>query len=400
MNLKEKRLSEVFEKNDGIFQLMPAFVYRKNSKPGGRLRLHPQDYYSCSPERGTIKVRFLSSVIRGGFDKMTPEDEGFSYISLDGENSENKFLLKDAIDIFGENIIGKELWDKYGTFPMNSKFFDFGGPLFHHLHLDFEAAARVGKGGKAEGYFYPMQYNNYLGSFPYTFFGFSPDVTKEEVRKRMELFLKGDNRLTELSRAYRIELETGWFTPPGVLHAPGSLLTYEPQLNSNASAVFENVTSGERNDYASLVNDCPEDKKYDLDYIMSLLDWDKNIDPNYRKKYFRPKLLIEGTCEFEEYWIMYGNEHISAKQLVVMPGKEVVIKDKAAYGCVLVQGYGLFGNYKCETPIMIRLGQITADEFFVSKERAGKGVLIKNQSKYEPLVILKHFASDNITNPI
>ena len=63
----------------------------------------------------------------------------------------------------------------------------------------------------------------------------------------MELFLKGDNRLTELSRAYRIELETGWYTPPGVLHAPCSFLTYEPQLNSDASSVFENVTSGERN---------------------------------------------------------------------------------------------------------------------------------------------------------
>ncbi|NLG03156.1 MAG: hypothetical protein GX567_04930 [Clostridia bacterium] len=399
MNRSEQRLVELFEQKNGIFQLIPAFVHRKNSRPGKRLRLHPDDYYACMPERGAIEVRFLSSVIRGGVDPSTPKDEGLSYISLDGKNPNNKFLLKDAVAILNKDLIGEELWDRYGTLPVLSKFFDFGGPLFHHLHLDFNAASRVGKGGKAEGYFYPIQYNSYLGTFPFSFFGFSPDVSKEEVRNRMELFLKGDNRLTELSRAYRIEMETGWYTPPGVLHAPGSCLTYEPQLISDASAVFENVTDGERNGYELLINDCPSEKKYDLDYIMSLLDWERNVDPQYRKNNFRPKILIESTPEYEEYWIMYGNQYISAKQLVVMPEKEVTIKDKASYGCVLVQGHGRFGDYDCETPILIRLGQITADEFFVSKERASQGVLIKNLSKYEPLVILKHFGSDNIYYP-
>lgn len=399
MNKAEQSLIEVFDRKDGIFQLTPAFVYRKNSKPGKRLRLHPDNYYACSPARGAIKVRFLSSVIRGGYDTLTPEDEGLSYISLDGIDPDNKFLLKDAITILGKDLIGRELWKQYGTFPMLSKFFDFNGPLFHHLHLDFDAARRVGKEGKAEGYFYPVQYNSHSGTFPFTFFGFSPDVTKEEVKKRLELFLKGDNRLTELSRAYRIELETGWYTPPGVLHAPGSYLTYEPQLNSDASAVFESVTDGERNGYEALVGDCPDDKKHDLDYIMSLLDWQRNVDPEYRKNYFRPKILIEANPDYEEYWIMYGNEYISAKQTVIMPGKEILMKDKAAYGCVLVQGHGRFGDYDCETPTLIHLGQITADEFFVSNERAEKGVIVQNRSKYEPLVILKHFGSDNTYCP-
>ncbi len=396
MNEKEKMLLARFEEKGGIFQLMPAFVYRKNSKPGRRLRLHPDDYDTGPPERGTIEVRFLSSVIGGGAGPLAPEDEGMSYISLDGKDTDNKFLLRDAVELLGKDLIGETLWRKYGTFPMLSKFFDFGGPLFHHLHLDFDAAARVGKNGKAEGYFYPVQYNSYTGTFPYTFFGFSPEVSKEEVRRRMELYLKGDNRLTELSRAYRIEMETAWYTPPGVLHAPGSCLTYEPQLNSDASAVFENVTDGERNGFYALTGDCPDGKARDLDYIMSLLDWEKNTDPFYRRHYFRPKILITDTPEHAEYWIMYGNSHISAKQLVVKPGRRALVRDPAAYGCILVQGHGSFGEYKCETPDMIRLGQLTADEFFVSKERAGKGVLVHNHSQYEPLVMLKHFASDNL----
>ena len=403
MNAKEQLMLDVFEKNGGIFQLMPAFVYRKNSKPGKRLRLHPDDYYACRPEHGAIEVRFMSSVIKGGNDEYAEWDEGLSYITLDGVDPENKFLFKDAVEILGEKLIGKELWDEYGTWPMNGKFFDFGGPgggpLFHHLHLGFEDAARVNKGGKAEGYFYPEQYNSYPGTFPYTFFGFSPDVTKDEVRKRMEMYLTGDNRLTELSRAYRIELESAWYTAPGVLHAPGSMLTYEPQLNSDASAVFENVVAGERFGYGSLTGDVPEDKKYDLDYIMSLLDWDRNVDPDYRAHNFRPKELIEEDEKMASYWIMYGNPYISATQLVVKPGQTVLVKDKAAYGCILVQGYGKFGAYDCETPHLIRLGQPTADEFFVSEKAAQEGVLVTNNSKYEPLVMLKHFASNNVHKP-
>ena len=82
--------------------------------------------------------------------------------------------------------------------------------------------------GKPEAYYFPPQLNNHLGEFPVTYFGFDPDVKKEEVRACLECFEDRDNRITELSRAYRIELGTGWYTPAGVVHAPGSVLTYEP----------------------------------------------------------------------------------------------------------------------------------------------------------------------------
>ncbi len=53
--------------------------------------------------------------------------------------------------------------------------------------------------------------NSYLGTFPLTYFGYDPDVSKEEVKRRLLEFESGDNRITELSRAYRIELGTGWW---------------------------------------------------------------------------------------------------------------------------------------------------------------------------------------------
>ena len=41
---------------------------------------------------------------------------------------------------------------------------------------------------------------------------------------------------------------------------------------------------------------------------------------------------------------------------------------------------------------MLRYGQASADEFFVSYDVASKGVVVKNTSLCEPLVMLNHFA--------
>ena len=174
---------------------------------------------------------------------------------------------------------------------MYSKFFDYQAPLFHHLHLDDDAAGRVGRIGKPEAYYFPPQLNNHLGDFPVTYFGFDPDVTKEKVRERLLRYEDGDNRITELSRAYRIELGTGWYTPPGVVHAPGSVLTYEPQWNSDVNSVYENVTAGEVYPDEFLVENCLPTGSATSTTCMSLMDWEKNVDPHYKQHYFRPPIV-------------------------------------------------------------------------------------------------------------
>lgn len=359
------------------------------------MRLHPNDYYALGTIRGSIKERWFSSVIPAMNGEMAPADEGMSYVLPFNEDLSEKFLLKEAIDILGQQIVGENLMNKFGGWPMYSKFFDYQVALFHHLHLGFDKAAAVGRLGKPEAYYYPPQMNNYMGEFPVTYFGFDPDVTKDMVRERLLLYEAGDTRITELSRAYRIELGTGWYTPPGVVHAPGSYLTYEPQWNSDVNSVYENITSDEVYEYEFLVENCPQDKKRNIDYILSLMDWEKNIDPNYKKKFFRPPIVIHTDNNYIEKWITYGNEFISAKELTVKPGKTVVIKDKAAYGCIIIQGHGTFGLYDAEAAIMLRYGQASSDEYFVSEDAAGNGVKISNFSRFEPMVILKHFGPNN-----
>lgn len=386
------RIKKVFADKKGILRMVPNWMPRPFNRPGRRIRLHPDDYYYLGTKRGGITERWFSSVTPAMNGPLAPADEGLSSVALSGDYKD-KAHFRDVIGVLGAGLIGPELHEKYGTWPMYSKFFDNEMPLFHHLHFRDADAARVGKLGKPEAYYFPPQLNNHPGVFPVTYFGYDPDVTKEEVKKRLIMYEAGDNRITELSRAFRLELGTGWYTPPGVVHAPGSYLTYEPQWNSDVNSMQENIVWGEVYPKDFLVGNLPADKQTDIDAAMALMDWEANVDPHYRKKYYLPPLAIDtGAADYSEKWITYRNDYFAAKETVVQPGKSAVLKDKAAYGCIIIQGHGAFGAYDdAECAVMLRHNQLSADEYFVSEKAAREGVTVVNRSGFEPMVILRHF---------
>ena len=49
------------------------------------------------------------------------------------------------------------------------------------------------------------------------------------------------------------------------------------------------------------------------------------------------------------------------------------------------------GAFELETPTLIRYGELTKDEYFVSESAAKEGITITNTSD-ENIVLLKHFA--------
>jgi hypothetical protein len=279
---------------------------------------------------------------------------------------------------------------------MYSKFFDNKGALPLHIHHDDAHAALVEQLGKPEAYYFPPQANNYGGDYPYTFFGLQPGVTRDQVRRVLEDYVKGDNHITDLSVAYRLWPGTGWNVPPGVLHAPGSLCTYEPQKASDVFAMYQSVTGDQVVPEELLWKDTPQDRMGDFDYLVDVIDWDQNVDPEFGKKHFMPPLPAGDLEEmraagYEDRWICYLSEDFSAKELTVLPGATVTIKDGGAYGLIMMQGHGTMGEWDIETPSLIRYGQLTYDEFFVSASAAREGVTITNPSKCDPIVMLKHY---------
>ena len=389
MSLAKKLLDE----GRGIFRLAPTWVPRSFCIPGRRIKLHPDDYYILGLERGGIDERWFSSTTHADNGPGTPIDEGMSYIvSSDGKE---RVLLADAVAELGAEIIGERLWKKYRRWPMFSKFFDNKGPLPHHIHHRDEHAARVGESGKPEMYFFPAQCNNHGGTFPFTFFGLSLDAKKEDVKKCLENFTKGDNKLLDLSQAYKITLDTGWDVPPGILHAPASLCTYEPQFASDVYAMYQSVLyGGECVSEDLLWKNTPEEERGNFDYLMDVIDWEANTDPEFKQKHFMKPITISENENCTEEWICYKCKTASAKRLTVKPGKTAVITDEAAYGMILIEGHGKMDGFNIETPTLIRYGELTNDEFFVTESAAKKGVTITNTSATEPIVILKHFSEN------
>ncbi len=389
-----------FEQGGGVLRLTPTWVPRAFCIPGRRIKLHPNDYYAYGALRGGIDERWFSSTTKADNGPLTTPDEGLSYVAYDGQGQDvKKVLFADMVSDLGAELLGDDLWDEHGAWPMYSKFFDNRGALPHHLHQMDEHAAAVGQKSKPEAYYFSPQMNNYGADFPYTFFGIEPGTTKAQVRACLERWDEGDNGIRFLSKAYRLELGAGWFVPAGLLHAPGSLCTYEPQWASDVFSMFQSLVNDVPTPWENLVKDVPEDKKHDLDYIISLLDWDANVTPDIKKEYFRPPVYVRPLDEMKaegyvEKWITYGNKYIAAKELTVLPGASVTIADARPYGFITVQGHGTVNDWAIETPTIIRFGQLTNDEFFVSYPAAQEGVTITNPSTSDPIVILKHFVAN------
>ena len=388
-------IKEVFEAGKGILQLTPTWVPRGFNEPGHRLRLHPDDYYAFGMDRGGICERLLGSINRALNGPKTGETEGMSYVLVNKETKE-KVLFKDFIDELGADLIGDTLMEKYGTWPVFAKLYDYDKPLFHHLHLKEEMANRIGMHGKPESYYFPPQYNApYLGRFPLTYFGFDPSTTKEEVMDCLRNYDVKDNRITELSRAYRIKLGTGWYTPAGVIHAPASVVTFEPQWNSDVNTIMENVTMGEVNPHNLLTDCAPEEEKDDLEAIFNQIDWEESTRADYKETYFREPKIKSSTNEAVEKWVAYANDYVAAKEVTVLPGQTYTLTDQSAYGLVVTQGHGFFGDFECEAPGLLHFDDISGDEFFISEKAAKAGIVVKNTSTYEPLVLLQNYANNN-----
>ena len=391
-------LDRAMEAGDGLLRLTPTWVPRSFLHPGRRLKLHTDDLYAYGAERGGIDERWFGSTTEAANEGRVWH-EGLSFVSFEGE----LFTLRDAVAEAGARLIGTAIWEKYNRWPIYSKFFDNMGPIPHHMHQGFEDAALVGQEGKPESYYFPPQYNNVDNNFCYTFMGLEPGTTKAQIRKCLEDWNKGDNGILDLSKAYRLKRGTGWLIPPGVLHAPGSLCTYEPQWGSDVFGMYQSLVEGREVPWSLLVKDMPEEKHQDLDFIVDQLDWEKNIDPDFKdNNYLEP--IVDPSRSGEGYtdrWIVYGlvngQQLFSARELTIEPGASCTIQDPGASSWITTQGKGRIGSLALQTPALIRFGQQTEDEVFISHEAASAGVEIENTGS-EPLVGLRYFGPDTFDN--
>src|SRR5438309_3672538 len=338
----------------GLLRLAPCWVPRYFLQPGKRIKLHPDDLYAYGLNRGGIDERWFASTTPAVNENRTP-DEGLSYVTV----GKQRFTLQQAVGECGEMLIGERIWKKYKKWPVYSKFFDNMGPIPHHMHQSKEQAKLVGQEGKPESYYFPPQHNNVGNNFPYTFMGFEPGTSKAQVRKTLEDWNKGDNGILDLSKAYRLKPGTGWLIHPAILHAPGSLCTYEPQWGSDVFGMYQSLVEGREVPWALLVKDMPKEKHCDLDFIVEQLDWEANVDPHFKENHYLEPIVAAGSEKdgFVDKWIVYGKVYgeqlFTAKELTILPGQKVTIKDNGATSLITVQGEGKANKLRLSSPKMI-----------------------------------------------
>ncbi len=391
-------MDRALDAGGGVVRLAPAWVPRAFCTPGRRIRLHPDDYFPFQPARGGIDERWLASSVRADNGPLTGPYEGLSLV-VDPEGALLPF--DEFVDHHREGLLGERLWQSESGWTMYSKFFDNLQPLPFHVHHTNEKAALVDKVGKPEAYYYPPHMNNYLGDQSISFLGLQPGTTREEFKERLERFASGgDNRITDYSLGYRTQLGTGWDIPPGILHAPASVCTYEPQSASDVFCMCESWSNNREVPEELLWKDIPQDHHGDYDFVLRLLDWEKNTDPEFVSNRFMRPFETEashaaGGSAYTEKWIVFRSSSFSAKEIVVKPGQSVTLKEADAYGAIVVQGHGTFGRFEANAATLIRYGQLSEDEFFVSAGAASEGVAITNASATDDLVMLKHFGPGN-----
>jgi hypothetical protein len=378
------------EAGQGILRLAPTWVPRSFLMPGRRIKLHPDNIYAYGAHRGGIDERWFASTTPAANEGRVP-DEGLSYVVVNGQRA---FTLLDAIGLEGQRLIGKSLWDKYKRWPVYSKFFDNLGPIPHHMHQNDAQAKLVGQQGKPESYYFPPQLNAVGNNFPYTFFGLEPGTTKQDIVRCLDRWNEGDNGILNYSKAYRLQPGTGWLVPPCVLHAPGSLVTYEPQWGSDVFGMYQSLVEGRPVPRSLLTKDFPKEKHNDNAYLVDALDWEANVNPSFKDSHYLEPLDAAQGEGWVDKWIVYGtvagDELFSARELTINAGASVTIKDAGAYGLIAVQGSGTIGGQDLQTPAMIRFGELTADEYFVTADASAAGVKIANTGT-EPLVTLRYF---------
>jgi len=142
------------------------------------------------------------------------------------------------------------------------------------------------------------------------------------------------------------------------------------------------------------------EKHQDLDFIVEQLDWEANVDPNFKANHYLEPIATNDTSKegWIDKWIVYGKvrgeQLFTAKELTVNPGAKCTIKDSGATSVICVQGEGRIGKLRLSSPKMIGFYELTEDEVFVTEAAAKAGVTYENTSATEPMVVLRYFGPE------
>jgi len=358
----DEKLEDELDEKDGVLRLKPNIV--------------PEDYpgldrlgviNSRRGKRGYLSERWIASCIHLS---SAPKSSRVGLSSISLSTSDHEMLLSDAFELAPGRMLGKNYANaNRKMLGVSLGILDVGYPIFHHVHPT-----------KDESYFF-LQHRNALGPTPYSHLGLHPGTSVSQMLDSLERW--SDDKVLDLSPAYRLNVGEGFLTPAGVPHAPGTAITLELAEPMDDNVIIQAEYMGKiLPKRRSLLRDLPDEKS-----VSRLINFKAASDPHYyRRFHLTPQPVSrppEGRCS--ERWIYSPrtNRKYSGKELVVRPGAKIKCKEKAAHPLLIWQGRGLIQR----TPVRAQLGH---DEVLVTREAADSGYSVENTGS-TPLVAYKTF---------
>ncbi|NPV54147.1 MAG: hypothetical protein HPY71_11580 [Firmicutes bacterium] len=251
-------------------------------------------------------------------------------------------------------------------------------------------------------------------AYPATSMGVDRTYTDSQILGYLKAYFRGDNRLTDLANTINLVPGTGWYMPPCTLHAPGSLVTYELQVDSDVTCIPESRVNDMVMPPDLIDRDLPVTIRDDgfekvCEYMLSMIRCKNSGNTeNFRQEYFRPPVKVREQDAGSQAFVIYrcgkasektNPDLYSAKKTVINPSYTWEIQEKAAFGAIVLGGHGRVwvpGKEPSQiesASIFMTREDLGGDEFFVAACAADK-VKVECMS-IERLIIYQHFASNS-----
>jgi len=374
----ESLLNRELDATNGILRLRAAFVARDFYPGLGRLGVKK---YRVG-KRGWICERWIASSVRAE-NVYKVENEGLSFIAF--SKSRAKVSFAQSLELIPSRMLGEKYAKEHDNrFGVLTKILDIGVPIPWHIHAREEDAKKYwNMKGKEEAYYFldsPVR-----GPLPYSHIGVHSDVTRDDILPLLKRW--NDDKVLDLSPAYRLNAGEGFHVFPGIPHAPGTALTLELQEESDVYNMLQAYCNGKILSRDIFLKGLPSEEA-----VVDLIDWEKAKDPYFYNRYHTvpEKVASPGEEEYGvEYWAFNPNRtwKFSGKELRVPPGRAFESRENGAYAILVWKGEGRVGNLR------VKAGDSKLDELFVSYEAAVEPHKIADTGRQE-LVLYKIFGPD------
>ena len=248
------------------------------------------------------------------------------------------------------------------------------GPIPHHMHQSEEQAQLVGRRGKPEAYYFPPQYNQTDNNFPYTFMGLEPGTTKADVRRLpRELEPRRQRHPESVARVparagHRLADRSAASCTRPDRSSPTSR-----RSTATCSRCSSRRSRAGSSPWDLLIKDVPPEHHHDLDYLVEMLDWDANVNPTFAASNRVFPMPGAAVCRDRARRLSRA-VGLLRHALVLGEGADRAAEADASTitrrGSVRPDPHAgprhVRHSSPVSTPSMIRFGQMTEDELFVT----------------------------------